>query len=148
MSAAPALRLDLRPSRRLAGLLLVVHGLALLAAWVSFDGWIRYSAMLAIAVSGACSLARVVRRGSRPAVSLEFHGDGRASWRNGRGGWHEGRLARGNFVSAALVVLGLEQAQRRRKWVVLMADSTSPEEFRRLRVWLRWRGTTTPAGSE
>ena len=143
-AAAPPLRLDLRPSRLLAGALIVAHGLALAAGWISFSGWASHVAGAAVLTSlGACLV-----RGRLGPSALELHEDGRTSWRTRKGSWHEGRLARGNFVSAALVVLGLEQAQRRRKWVVLMADSTSPEDFRRLRVWLRWRGTTTPADSE
>ena len=132
---APALRLDLRPSRRLAGALGAAHGLALGAAWFSLTGWAWYVAAGAIIASlFACRVA--ARR--RP-LTLELYEDGRAAWGSREEGWSEGRLARSNFASAALVVVGLESGERGREWVVLMRDSTtSPDDFRRLRVWLRW----------
>jgi len=135
-AAAPALRLDLRPSRLLAATLIVAHVLALAAAWISLSGWAQYVAVAGILFSLSGFLAQALLT---PAVSLELREDGHASWRNRKGGWQEGRLGRNNFVSAALVVLELELGGRGRKWVVLMGDSTSPDEFRRLRVWLRWR---------
>jgi len=139
MSAAPALRFDLKPSPRLAGLFLVAHVLALAAAWVSLSGWPQALVGFGILLSGTGCLAEVLHRSSRAAVSLELREDGRASWRDRSGGWHEGRLGGDRLVSGAFVVLGLDQAGRGRKWLVLMRDSASPEDFRRLRVWLRWR---------
>ena len=143
-AAAAALRLDLRLSRLLAGTLIVAHGLALAAVWISFSGWASQLAAVAVLTSlGVCLVL-----GRLGPSSLELHQDGRASWRTRKGRWREGKLGRNNFVSAALVVLELEIGGHGRKWIVLMADSTSPEDFRRLRVWLRWRGTTTPVDSE
>jgi hypothetical protein len=146
MSAAPILRFDLKPSIRLAGVLLVAHILALTALCVSLAGWARYLAGGGVLLSAAACLAGALNRSSSTAVSLELHADGRASWRDRNGAWHEGRLAGGHFVSAALVVLGLIQPGTRRKSLVLMADSASPEDFRRLRVWLRWRGEPDSGG--
>ena len=135
MPAAPALRLDLKPSRLLAGALISVHGLAGAVAWISLSGWLQYLVWGAILGSLAQAWRAV-----RPALSLELNEDGRASWRNRDGTWHEGRLGGSHFVSAGLAVVELETAgRRRRKRVILMADSVSPEDFRRLRVWLRWR---------
>ncbi len=85
------------------------------------------------------------------AVSLELRADGHASWRDRNGEWHEGRLGADHFVSTALVVMGLDQIERGRKWVVLMADSASPEELRRLRIRLRWSdeaGSADPTAPE
>jgi hypothetical protein len=139
MSAASPLQFDLKPSLKLAALLLVAHVLALAAAWVSLAGWPQVLVGFGVLLSGSGCLAEVLHRSSRAAVSLELQEDGRASWRDRNGGWHEGRIASDRFVSAALVVLGLDQRGRRRKWLVLTGDSASPEDFRRLRAWLRWR---------
>src|SRR3982074_1075647 len=109
MSAASTLQFDLKPSLKLAGLLLAAHVLAPAARWVSLGGW--------------------------------------ASWRDRNGGWHEGKLRSDHFVSAALVVLGLDQTGHGHKWLVLMGDSALPEDFRRLRVWLRWRRDVGSGGS-
>jgi toxin CptA len=139
MSATSALQFDLKPSLKLAGLLVVAHVLALGAAWVSLAGWPRVLVALGVLLSGASCLAEVLHRSSRAAVSLELREDGRASWRDRNGRWHEGRLGSEHFVSTAFVVLRLDQTARGRKWLVLMGDSVRPEDFRRLRVWLRWR---------
>ena len=147
MSAAATLQFDLKPSLKLAGLLVLAHVFALAAVWVSLTGWPQYLVGCGVLLSGAGWLAEVLHRSSRAAVSLEFHEDGRASWRDGNGAWHEGKLGSDHFVSAALVVLGLDQTGRGRKWLVLMADSALPEDFRRLRVWLRWRREADSGGS-
>lgn len=139
MSAASTLQFDLKPSPKLAALLLVAHSLALAAAWVSLAGWPQVLVGFGILLSGAGCLAEVLHRSSRAAVSLELREDGGASWRDRNGAWHEARLRSDRFVSAAFVVLGLDLAGRGRKWLVLLGDSALPEDFRRLRVWLRWR---------
>jgi toxin CptA len=139
VSAASALQFDLKPSLKLAGLLLVAHVFALGAAWVSLAGWPLVLVGLGVLLSGAGCLAEVLHRSSRAAVSLELREDGRAFWRDRNGRWHEGRLGKEHFVSAAFIVLRLDRTGRGRKWLVLMGDSARPEDFRRLRVWLRWR---------
>jgi len=145
MPAAPALRLHPKPSRLLAGALVSAHGLAGAAAWISLSGWVQYLAWGAI----LASLAQALLRAVHPVLSLELDEDGRASWRNRDGTWHEGRLGSSHFVSAVLAVLELETpGLSRRKRVILMADSVSTEDFRRLRVWLRWRRSPARRGPE
>src|SRR5689334_478634 len=117
MSAAPSLRFDLRPSLKLACLLLLAHGLALAAVWVSLTGWPRYVAGIGVLVSGIAWLTNILHHPLRSVVSLELHQDGRACWRDGKGKAHEGWLGKDNFVSAVLIVVGLEQAGYARKWV-------------------------------
>jgi len=147
MPAAATLQIDLRPSLQLAAVLAVAHVLALAVAWVSLADWPRFLVGSGVLLSGAACLVETLHRSSTAAVSLELHSDGRASWRDRNGTWHEGRLGADHFVSTALVVMGLEQVERGRKWVVLMADSASTEELRRLRIWLRWRRAAGSAGS-
>src|ERR1700704_7169687 len=139
MSAASALQFDLKPSLKLAGLLVVAHVLALGAAWVSLTGWPQVLVGLGVLLSGAGCLAGVLHRSSRAVLSLELREDGRASWRDRNGRWHEGRLGSEHFVSTVLVVLRFDQTGRGRKCLVLMGDSAGPEDFRRLRGWLPWR---------
>jgi len=135
LQAATALRLDLRPSRLLERVLVLVHCVAAAAAWIGLGGWGRYLVLAAVLASlGAC-----LARGRRVPASLELREDGRAVWLTRRGGWRQGALGKNNFVSAILVILELKSADKGRDWVVLLGDSASAEDFRRLRVWLRWR---------
>src|SRR5258708_16311638 len=80
MSAASALQFDLKPSLKLAGLLLVAHVFALGAAWVSLAGWALVLGGLGVLLSGAGCLAQALHRSSRAAVPLELRECGRASW--------------------------------------------------------------------
>jgi hypothetical protein len=143
----PRLQIELKPSLRLAGLLGAVHILALAAAWLSLEGWPRVLVACGLLLSAMGCLMEIFHRSSRTAVSLELLDDGRASWRDGSARWHEGRLGDHHFVSAALVVMRLDQTQGARKWLVLAADSGAPEDLRRLRVWLRWYREAGAGGS-
>lgn len=134
------LRIDLRPSSFLAAALGLAHGLALYAVWTSLGGWPRVFALFAILASLACTLAEALLRTGWSAVSLELMEDGRASWRDRRGAWHQGLLGGSHFVSPLLVVVELKPADRGAKRVILLADSAARDDLRRLRVWLRWRG--------
>ncbi|HTQ72705.1 MAG TPA: protein YgfX [Burkholderiales bacterium] len=146
--AAPFLRLDLRPSRRLIGILAVVHCLALAAASIGLGGWLRFAVWALLLASLGKSLAQAFLRTANQAVSLELREDGRASWKNRDGSWQEGTLGESHFVSAAVAIVGLKDAHGRSTRVVLMPDSVPPEDFRKLRVWLRWRPGATRKGPE
>jgi hypothetical protein len=134
----PRLRIELKPSLRIAVGLGAAHVLALAAAWLSLEGTPRYIVLCGVALSAMGCLSEVLHRTSRSAVALELLDDGRASWQDRRAAWHEGRLGDDHFVSEALVVMRVDRAQGGRKWLVLSADSGAPEDMRRLRVWLRW----------
>ena len=122
----------------------MAHGLALAAAWITLGGWLLWPVLAAILVSLAIALASA---GRQPAA-LELREDGKASWMDRSGAWHEARLGRNHFVSPVLVVLELAVGNRGAKRVILLADSAEPDGFRRLRVWLRWRGTPGDAEPE
>jgi hypothetical protein len=126
----------------LAGVILMAHGLALVAAWIAMAGWLLWLVLAAILASLAAAL---VSAGRQP-VALELREDGNASWKDRFGTWHEARLGRNHFVSPVLVVLELAAGTRAPGRVILAADSVEPDGFRSLRVWLRWRGS--PGGAE
>ncbi len=128
----------------LAGVLLMAHGLALAAAWIVLGGWLLWPVLAAILVSLAAALASV---GRQPAA-LELREDGKASWKDRSGGWHEARLGTDHFVSPVLVILELSAGNGGTRRVILLADSAEPDGLRRLRVWLRWRGTPGDAEAE
>jgi len=135
-----AVKIEIRPSLILAGILGAVHSLALAAVLLSLSGWAGYLVASGVVLSAAVTLAKVLQLLPDSVVSLELYADGHASWRDRRGLWHEGGFGGDHYVSAALVVVGLRPAGRRTRPLALVADSASAEDMRRLRVWLRWRG--------
>ena len=146
MEAAETLRIDLKPSRRLACLLGFFHAVAIVSACISLSGWAQYLVAGGVLLSAVGCLAQALLRVPAAAVSLELRPDGSASWRDRRGAWREGRLEGGQLVWPALIILGLRQSRPSRKWIVLMPDSARADELRRLRVWLRWQPEPGPVG--
>ena len=145
MSAAP-LSLHLGPSRVLALLLVLVHLLALLALAVSLDGLPLVLASAGATLSAALTAAEAMQQRANSPTEIDLKSDGRAAWRNARGRWHEGELAKGGFASTWLILVPLSGPGWRRKWVVVGPDAASADDRRRLRVWLRWRhGRADPA---
>jgi len=139
-SNAAKLKIEIRPSRILAGALGALHLLALAAGWLSLAGWAGYLVASGVLLSGAASLAHVLQLLPAAVVSLELHADGRVSWRDRRGVWHEGGFGSDHYVSPVLMVVGLRPAHGRTRRLVLAVDSAPAEDMRRLRIWLRWRG--------
>jgi len=138
MSVNSTLRVELRHSFQLAGLLSVAHVLALGSAWISLAGWPLYLVIAGVSISAASCFTETFHRSTDTVTALELHAEGRAAWRDRDGNWHECRLRRDNFVSVPLIVIGLAQSKPNRRWIVLLPDSAPADELRRLRVWLRW----------
>jgi membrane-bound toxin of toxin-antitoxin system len=144
MERAEILRIDLKPSLWLKGVLGAAHMLALVSVWASVDGWPRYLVAAGILLSGVGCLSEAMMRRGAVAVSLELHPDGRVSWRDRAGGWHETQLTGDHFVTVPLIVLGLRQGSASRKRIVLLRDSAPADELRRLRAWLRLKPEGDP----
>ncbi len=139
MSQSPSLRLDLRASPTLAGMLAAIHLLALAAAGTVLVGWPLALVASGIGLSCAATVAEALQRTPAGARGLELHADGRAAWLDRAGRRHEGVLQPECFVTRALVVLALDCGSGR-KHLVLAPDASDRESLRRLRAWLRWRG--------
>jgi toxin CptA len=135
MKPAAPLSIPLKPSRRLLAVQLGAHLLAVLAVLLStIPGWL--AALLLAAVG--LSLSRW-RKADLPA-SLILHGDGRCEKVGADDTANEVVVLPQTVVLSWLVVLRHRQQGRTGAWV-LVADSLDAEDFRRLRLWLRWRAT-------
>jgi hypothetical protein len=139
MSQSPSLRMELKPSLRLAGALASAHLLALAGAAAALVGWPLLLVAAGIVLSCAVTVADALQRTLRSARALELRAEGTCAWRDGAGRWHEGTLHGPRFVAPGLVVLPLKKGALRRKWIVLLPDSSDRESLRRLRGLLRWR---------
>ena len=135
MKPVAALSVCIKPSHRL--LLIqsaghVVAAAAVLAATV--PAWL--AAVLLILIGA--SLARL--RGKSPVASLVLRGDGGLEKVGADGTAIEVIVHPHTLVLSFLVVL-LYRQQGCLRSLTLLADSLAAEDFRQLRLWLRWRST-------
>ena len=137
MSGAGAtLRLDLRPSWRLACLIVGLHGLAGASILViSIEPPALALAALLAALGGASAWDRALLRGRRSPRSLLVAGNGGLEVELAGGARH--RAGTGpRTVSRFLVALPL--AGHARRSMLVTADMLDPEGFRLLRLWALW----------
>ncbi len=130
------LTLELQPSHRLALLLAVAHLCALAAAWLLFiPWWTKFALLAAILASGGYQLLRLNGRSRIRRVILKEGGRLEFSRVDGSSG--EARIHPQTTVTPLLVVMLLRR-QGRIEALVLLPDALGAEDFRLLRLWLRW----------
>lgn len=125
--------LSILPSRRLKWALALLHGLAA-SALAGLDGWLA-----AVTLPGVVASFVWYMRARTPGAALRCRQDGSLQVRIGAD-WCGASLLGDTVVLAWLVVLRYRVAQgSSTETRVILADSLAAEDFRRLRVWLRWR---------
>lgn len=133
MKPVATLPVSIKPSRRLLLVQLLAHAIAAGAVLASaIAPWI---AALLLLLVGA-SLARL--RAATSVTGLLLHGDGRCETVGADGTANEAVIHPHTLVLAFLVVLLYRQDGRLRS-LTLLGDSLPNEDFRQLRLWLRWR---------
>ena len=126
--------IELKPSRRLGLLLLVMAALALVAIHLAaVSGAIQLALGAAVIGLGAWGGRRAL-----PMASLRIAADGRLQWRDGTAEWHDAEVLGDSFVSTALIVLRYRTSGRHAGALTLLSDSADADDLRRLRVSLRW----------
>jgi toxin CptA len=135
-------RLTIKRSRLLAAAFAVVHVLAA-ATLVPLD--FPLAAKIAVAVLILTSLAssmwrHALLRYKGSIAGLQVRDMETASFQTRDGLWHEARILGTSYVTPGLTVLNLRTAGARlARHVFLVADNANREDFRQLRVVLRWR---------
>ncbi|EXI68609.1 MAG: hypothetical protein AW08_00921 [Candidatus Accumulibacter adjunctus] len=130
--------LELRCSRLLAALTTVLHLLAAGSVWLlPWSSAARSLLLLPIAIS-----AWICLRPS-PINGIRLGADGDLALRDVSGTTVACQVQPETTVFGRLVVLRVRDDQARRRSLTLLPDSLSSEQFRLLRLWLRWR--TDPA---
>lgn len=135
------LKLSIRRSGYLAWLLVLAHGGALALLWpLALPAWGKSLIVLAVIASLAFFLLSVALLRTPQAVcAIEIRESGEISLQTRRGDWRACRLSGSSYVSPWLTILVLAEEDRRRaRYVVITPDNVDADEFRRLRVWLRW----------
>lgn len=134
--------LELGASRRLAALLIAGHACALLCVWlVTLPLWLKIVIPLAILTSLSYTLLlHGWRRLPWSVVALLADREGglRARYRDGRE--IDAQVLPSSTVAPFLTLLVFRPASRRlTQTAVMMPDAVTPELFRQLRVWLKWK---------
>lgn len=135
MKRVAPLSISITPSRRLLLIQSLAHvatAMAVLAATV--PPWLAAVLLMMI----GASLARLRR--AMPISGLVLNGDGRLEIVGADDTASEVIVHPHTFVLSFLVVL-LYRQERRLRSLTLLADSLAAEDFRQLRLWLRWRST-------
>ena len=148
MKPVAPLSVSLKPSRRLQLIQSVAHVVAAGAVLTStIPSWLAVTLLILI----GASLARMCRK--FPVASLILHGDGRLETvcadalcvpgipLRGQVTPSEAAVHPHTLVLSFLVVLLYRQNDRLRS-LTLLDDSLAAEDFRQLRLWLRWRSVT------
>lgn len=130
----PSRTYTLRTSPRLRLALALLYALAALAIWLAALDWrVKATLALGLAVAGLVALRRP------PDLTLRCHADGRLAMPVGDD-WVTAQVLAATQVLPGLVSLGYRlPGQRRARWRAILADSLPEDDFRRLRIWLRWR---------
>ncbi|TCJ14751.1 hypothetical protein EZJ19_09215 [Parasulfuritortus cantonensis] len=132
------LGLEVRPSAIFRNVVMAAHVLAGLATWLAgLAGW--QPAVLVIAL--AASFIQYTR--SRRTTVLRGHADGRLEIRVGDD-WHPATVGPDTVVLSWLVVMRYRmEGGRRHASLVVLPDSLPAQDFRHLRIWLRWQARMT-----
>ena len=144
-------RVFISPSVRLAAAICLVHFLAGVLLWlVPLPALGKSMITLAIAVSLVFLLARdAALHATNAIVALDIREDDTISYRTRSGEWVDCELLESSYVSPRLTIVNLRPHGRRRKRrVILVPDNVDPRDFRRLRLWLRWKRGDTPESAQ
>ncbi len=109
------------------------HGLALLAVWLAATLSVNWQAVVTLVL--IASVIHYFRRLQDGISALEADDSGYRLL--DRGTWLVVQM-RHAFVTATLTVIEFKQTDGRVLSLVLLPDSLAADDYRRLRIWLRW----------
>ena len=150
MSEYATLTVQPGASRGLAGVLVAAHLAAVAVAWLTLSKWwLLWPLTMVIVVSLVDVLAvHALRTARRAVIRVDLGADAAVSVHFRDMLPTNGRLLGSSFVSFRLVVLRVALVNRHFPLsIVIEASSLPPEDFRRLRVWLRWRPLHPPTST-
>jgi len=134
--------ISVSPSVRLAIALCVAHLAAAGLLWlVPIPPLGKGAFTLAIAVSLVYFLARnAALHAANAIVALELKSGGGISFHTRDGKWVDCELSGSSYVSPGLTIVNLlPRGRGRTRHVILVPDNVDPRDFRRLRMWMRWK---------
>ncbi|MEW5889990.1 MAG: protein YgfX [Pseudomonadota bacterium] len=141
-------RIPLRPSPRLAMLLAVAHVAAAGALWAAaLPAPLSLGGSLLVLYSLWHGIRRhALRRDRRAPAELEIGNDGALCVRARTGEWTEMTASPASTLLPGLaVILCRAKGGGRGQTIVVFPDALSRDDWRSLRVWLRWRAARPSA---
>jgi len=134
--------ISLRPSRILAATLVLAHGAAIaMIVMAGMAPWLDALAIAALAASLVFNVRQsALLRATDAVIGLEITSDDKFSIQTRRGGWIECEVLGSTYVISFLAILNLKRTDSGKiTHAVILPDSLDAGEFRKLRVWLRWK---------
>ena len=132
----------------MAAILVVAHGAAIaIVVIVDVPLWLKLIAGAALALNFLIDMRRTaLLLTPESVVAIEIGSDDVLSVQARRGDWLECEVLGNTYVVSFLAILNLKQIDSGAvKRVVILPDSIAAEDFRKLRVWLRWKSTQQAA---
>jgi toxin CptA len=141
MKSPPPLRLEIKPSRIAAALIAAgVVASASLVAWLPIEWWWRAAGLLGIGAYGVWLLRSRISAGTpQSVVAIEIAADLRGTFTERGGRRVEGSVQPDSYAGTLLTTIVLRPTgSRRSRAIAILPDMLSAEDFRRLRVLLRF----------
>jgi toxin CptA len=135
------IRATLKPSARLAALFLSSHGGAMTAI-VALDFALPLKAALALAVAASfvhCMYKHAFLAAMRSVITIDIRDQLVAAIQTRKHGWRDALILGSTCVTPVLSVLNLRvDGERLTRHVLLVPGNVDADDFRRIRVLLRW----------
>ncbi len=137
MDSVRRVRLALSPSPALAGLIVVLHGIAAGCFLTVLTGWLAVAAamlILALGVATACDRALLITGHSPRLIEIEPSGEAYCTFASGESAPVVARTA--SVLARHWVSLGLSAPWRRS--LLVATGMLTEDHFRLLRLWALW----------
>lgn len=150
MKESASIRVVLDPSSVITRWLSGIHAATLLPLWwTAPHGWIGAALTLAVAAHGVWAVRRFGQlKSPRSVTAVELQSGGCVlTYRDGRG--CSGAVAASTVVMGPLVILAVaDSAGRLTRHALIAGDMLAGDDFRRLRVALKWGAVQEPGRSQ
>jgi hypothetical protein len=146
-----SIRVALRPSRLITGWLVGLHGATLVPLWWSaLPVWAGAGLAIAIAIHGVWAIRRFGRLQSpRSVAGIALQPGAGCTLRARNGAEFSGPVDPSTLVIGSLVILSVKVSAGHPPCRAIVArDMLDEDDFRRLRVGLKWGGSQEPDGSQ
>jgi hypothetical protein len=133
-------RLDLKPSYLLATILIsAAMGACVVAVFVPMPFYVRVGLVIAVIISAVYHVMDLLLYLPQSIVRIDLTSKGQLRLKRKDSVEHSVEILPSSYVMPKLTILNIKTGSLLwRRSVVITPDRVDRDEFRRLRVWLRW----------